>query len=770
MTSILEVISYGRESILLDETFRQERPNIPGFHGTLFKYQQAEVAALIDLENNQSVDIGTQKYQFSAGVFSNPTGSGKTISLLAKILLNPIPKVNKDIICLNQCGTIHRTYKKIIRPTIVFAGVSVINQWVDAVQQFTDLKFLKVIDIRSLKTLIDCMFDGSINNFDIILVKNGTITRMIPISPFVTENRNQVGKPYIYNVIANIKMTWACVIVDDFDYIKLPKNAGRVQGLFTWFVSATKGSVPAKIYRNTQFFFSQHITLYRGMNCADIMNNPVLFKKFNIRSHSSIIQRYNRLTNPIFYQVIVNNNNAMMVNIAKNLAPEDMREIIYMMNGDAVGAAAERLGIVAKSNADIVAHLLRERYAEYKLVVNVIEFIEQQHQAPRQSFIAAGINLEEYMANPTYTDEDILARRVPAIEYPGLAERFARLLIYYQQRRTVLESAIEKVRSDLRHGDCPICMEELKNKQSCVILGCCASIGCPQCMITSCRFQLIHNDSEGRCPMCRQTVKLSQITFIDQDLRRGMEAKIEDGLDDENKENKEINEKNKEKRNKIDEKVRQLDGPMDPSKQRDKIAILSEIISGHLPFEAKEIQVVLPSLQKGSTERIPAEGFRKVLCFTDHDHAIRSIQARLSEEKIPWMYLHGTANDISKTVKQFASYQGNVVLLVNAANHCAGLNLQFVTHIVYYRKMNNLPIEEQIAGRGQRVGRTCTLEIIYLMYQSEELGEEPEQDQEGAANPNLIPNPNQVDPHQYDVEVEIEDEDDEEQASDSDDY
>lgn len=707
MSSILEIVSYGRENVLLDETFRQERPNIPNFHGTLFKYQQIEVAALIDLENSQSVDVGTHKYQFSAGVFSNPTGSGKTISMLAKILLNPIPKVNKDIICVNNSGTIHRTYKKIIRPTIVFAGVSVINQWVDAVQQFTDLKFLKVIDIRSLQTLVDFIFDGSINNFDIVLVKNGTITRMINIAPFVVEERNQVGKPYIYNVIANIKMTWACVVVDDFDYIKLPKNAGRVQGLFTWFVSATKGSVPGKVYHNTQFFFSQHITLYRGMNCADIMDNPVLFKKFNIRSHDKIIQRYNRLTNPIFYQVIINNNNAVMVNAARNLAPEDMREIIYMMNGDAVGAAAERLGIVAKSNADIVAHLLRERYAEYKLVVNVIEFIERHHQDQRTSFIAAGINLEEYMANPTYTDADVIARRIPQIEYPGLAERFARLLTYHKQRKVVLEAAIEKVRSDLKHGDCPICMEELKTKPACVILGCCASIGCPQCMITSCRFQLIENDSEGRCPMCRQAVRLSQLTFIDEDLRRGMEAKLDDaGPANDNDEKKQM----------IDNK---LDGPMDPHKQRDKVAVLIEIISGHLPFEATEIQVNLPSLQKGTNERIKSDGFNKVLCFTDHDSTLKIIQHKLSEEKIPWLFLHGSANEISKTVRQFASYQGNIVLLVNAANHCAGLNLQFVTHIVYYRKMNNLQIEEQIAGRGQRVGRSCTLEIIYIMYQSE---------------------------------------------------
>jgi mannose/fructose-specific phosphotransferase system component IIA len=42
----------------------------------------------------------------------------------------------------------------------------------------------------------------------------------------------------------------------------------------------------------------------------------------------------------------------------------------------------------------------------------------------------------------------------------------------------------------------------------------------------------------------------------------------------------------------------------------------------------------------------------------------------------------------------------SVLLLVNAAKYCAGLNLQFVTQIVYYRKMSSSQIEAQIAARG----------------------------------------------------------------------
>lgn len=735
MSSILEVLSYGREHLQLDETFRSEKANIPGFHGSLFKYQQLEVAALIDLENAQQVKINNITYHFSAGIFSNPTGSGKTISMLAKILLNPIPKQKFDIINVGKGLTICRQYKKNLRCTIIFAGVSVINQWIEAIQQFTDLKHLRITDMRNLTQMVELINNGRINEYDIVLVKNGTIARAISIAPFVHEQRNLIGKPSIYNIIANIKVTWACVIIDDFDYIKLPRNAGRIQTLFTWYVSATNTPLAGKIYTNNQFLFNQHIAIYRGLNGEEISGNEILFDKINVRSHGQIIMRYNRLTNPIFYEVLVNNNNVAMINAAREMIPEDMREVIYMMNGDAINEAAARLGIVANSHSDILRHLMRERFEEYKLVMRILKFIEDHHRDQRQSFIDAGLNLEEYQAHPTYTEQDIIACRIPQIEYPGLTEMFARMLTVYQQRRQVLERSLDKVKSDLKHGDCPICLGDLKTKPACVILTCCNCIGCPQCMITSCNFQIIENDSRGRCPMCRQPILLSCIIFINEHLRQGIEQQDQQN-EDEKKENDQDDQEKKKENDKKEKRKEKLDAPLNPNQQRDKISILVEIISGHLPFEAQETKVNLPSLQRGTTERIDHDGFTKVLCFTDHDSSINTVKIRLTEEKIPWLSLSGSVDQISKTVRQFAAYHGNIILLVNAASYCAGLNLQFVTHIVYFHKMNNIQIEEQIAGRGQRIGRTSTLKIIYLKYLSEDQPPEEEQPPEEAEQAN----------------------------------
>ena len=62
-----------------------------------------------------------------------------------------------------------------IKPTIIFAGVSVINQWIDAIKTFTSLTYFAVFDVRHLQQLINKMDDKSINSYDIIITRRVTI-------------------------------------------------------------------------------------------------------------------------------------------------------------------------------------------------------------------------------------------------------------------------------------------------------------------------------------------------------------------------------------------------------------------------------------------------------------------------------------------------------------------------------------------------------------------------------------------------------------------
>jgi hypothetical protein len=56
--------------------------------------------------------------------------------------------------------------------------------------------------------------------------------------------------------------------------------------------------------------------------------------------------------------------------------------------------------------------------------------------------------------------------------------------------------------------------------------------------------------------------------------------------------------------------------------------------------------------------------------------------------------------------------------LLNAKNYGSGLNLQMTTDIIIYHKMSK-DLENQVIGRGQRLGRTDALNVHYLYYENE---------------------------------------------------
>jgi uncharacterized DUF497 family protein len=72
---------------------------------------------------------------------------------------------------------------------------------------------------------------------------------------------------------------------------------------------------------------------------------------------------------------------------------------------------------------------------------------------------------------------------------------------------------------------------------------------------------------------------------------------------------------------------------------------------------------------------------------------------------------------MDETVRKFKTYGS--VLLINSQQHCAGLNLQMATDVAFTHKIIDENVESQVAGRAQRIGRTCNLNIHYLFYQNE---------------------------------------------------
>jgi SNF2 family DNA or RNA helicase len=209
----------------------------------------------------------------------------------------------------------------------------------------------------------------------------------------------------------------------------------------------------------------------------------------------------------------------------------------------------------------------------------------------------------------------------------------------------------------------------------------------------------------GACPNCRKELNAAKdIIFVghDFDLESLLDAK-----GDEKKEEPVIEEI-----------------PVTPEKtdatsqiKNPKLKALFKIINGETPDNQKPGTLDLSMLLRGY-EDIPFNGQnRKVLVFANYDETLELVEKFLKEYNFPYLRLGGNFRQSAEIVEQFRTT--GKVLLINSSIQCSGLNLQFCTDIVFFHKLVNCHVEQQVCGRGQRVGRTCNLKIHFLMYENE---------------------------------------------------
>lgn len=107
----------------------------------------------------------------------------------------------------------------------------------------------------------------------------------------------------------------------------------------------------------------------------------------------------------------------------------------------------------------------------------------------------------------------------------------------------------------------------------------------------------------------------------------------------------------------------------------------------------------------------------KILIFANFSDTFNKIKIILEHNEITYNILSGSEKNILKTIELFKN--GDIqVLMLNAKNFGAGLNLQEATDVIIYHRFTT-EIEEQIIGRAQRIGRKNKLNVYYLIHQNE---------------------------------------------------
>jgi SNF2 family DNA or RNA helicase len=107
----------------------------------------------------------------------------------------------------------------------------------------------------------------------------------------------------------------------------------------------------------------------------------------------------------------------------------------------------------------------------------------------------------------------------------------------------------------------------------------------------------------------------------------------------------------------------------------------------------------------------------RVLMFSSYDASFTKLEDSLDEANIKYSMLNGSQARIAKLLREFKMGKYNVLFL-NARNMGAGLNIECASHVMLFHRMSS-ELENQIIGRANRLGRTESLEVVYLIHENE---------------------------------------------------
>lgn len=215
-------------------------------------HQRVLLQKCIELENF-GIDIADDEYlsatykyvRANLGIIGDKVGSGKSFTLLALILVNPMPKVkyNKTFVY----GQGHMGFKMnpvtdsvMLDLNVIVMSHSLVKQWETYVKSFTDN--LKIFVVNSKKTF--AILETKLREIDLL---------------FVTANFYKNVQMYMNDRDITVKR----LIFDEVDTAYTP-NAKRINAKFYWFITASYKNIlnpyPRWHYNHTDWRESYQIT------------------------------------------------------------------------------------------------------------------------------------------------------------------------------------------------------------------------------------------------------------------------------------------------------------------------------------------------------------------------------------------------------------------------------------------------------------------------------------------------------------------------------
>lgn len=783
----LKTNNVARSIIILDENSEQvEMPHT--FKKPLYEYQKAAIQRILNIAYNRTYKENQRVIMTSACVYTDPFGSGKTPALLGLISHTPRPKpfytncYNGNVPNADHNYFVKK-YNKSIKPSIIFVGNSVLNQWAERIKEFTDLKVFVLSDVYKLETFYKEFQSLKINNYDIILIKNGKVSNSFVLPNEIKANLHSIRTIHevVYKIMNGTSCSW--LIYDDFDSINLASGP-ILNSMFTIFVSAT-GNRAAPILRqpespaNTTLVDKLKITLNPDINY--VLQDDNLYMFFNVINDANFIN--NSINLPIFkvFDCTYRHPNDKYIGLIGAMGTETSLNIMSAINSGSINTAAHELGVIAEPDpCSIFQKLLDAEWDKYELSCMILDVIarlkkiddlEERYDArenvkehseselteiQRLIVVQAKRNKSKNSRDPkdlklepeteVEIEKDTNDTNAKSPYHKILGYQSDRLLpflieqeIHYLKEKDHNSKIINRVKENLQEGECPVCCGEYDDI---IITKCCNTTICGKCFQRG--FQIVRNENHrdktvkitGVCTQCLKQLDLAaDIVYITRgfDLNSMLSFTKIDIEEQERQAKLKLEEERKlREQSKLEEEQKPVI-VLTPEEQElkefleesdPKLQALYKIILGQEPADRKERENYSISSLITGTKDIPfgtgEVGPRKVLVYAGFNESLSMIQDFLKRVGVDCLRLLGKANQMHEALRDFRNADRTTVMLVNSSQNCAGMDIQFCHDLVFYHKLLNASIEGQVCGRAQRIGRKYNFNIYYLLYKNEE--------------------------------------------------
>lgn len=681
---------------------------------------------------------------------------------------------------------IERLMPRVLPTNVILVSTSAYNQFIREFKDHTDLRVASIRFVNELrkfetdlaaykKTLGDCSGAARppTGDFppDVLIVRAGlSVTKNFHTAWEARFGRDNMDRPLVSGLAAVLAgWTVARFIVDDFDMLDVSRRWIAPDAYFTWYVSATSKQRPGTRRANpgSETADSPHAALeVSRARLSDASRDHVFQLGASIASESEYYEASVRLPQVVFYRYDLVNPIRRAVNLIGALGNVD-DNVMEILNGDAVGAAGEAaLGYRVDSVGALLEDLLRGQADVYRKALRAGGRIPQVRRAaakakragrPQQEHRAIPLEWLDEHADPEFVDEletgdtptisifrivrdggdPMFGRFLPLVNAPSPALNIplGEVRAWADKAREDVGRDLERVRANVREGECPACLLPLAEIDA-LILKCCGTVLCVGCAAPNAAHAHGRDRIVRSCPNCQTPTHTAGFIVIRSDVP------IEDLLDDRALVRAAVApEPEPEPETLVATTAADEAAPeVDPYAkiENPKLRVLARIIDG-ANFPAAlggdqseagvEINHAIPKLCAGR-ERVdgPPDAERRVLVFTKEKETIAAIARLLDTRKDPYKILRGNARRISEIARAFQRGEpledekiAPRVLVIEAERYCASLNLQAATDLVMYHKITDPAIEAQLGGRIQRIGREHSARIHYLLYENENI-------------------------------------------------